>query len=81
VGAAAETTGLGPEIRGAAAVGAGGVTDVKETAARMSRVSHTVAPQPHLKKLYKKAAKAHAALYPALRKVFPVIAELREKAS
>ncbi len=76
-----ETTCLGAAILGAAAVGAGGVTDVKETAARMSRVSHTVAPQPHLKKLYKKAAKAHAALYPALRKVFPVIAELREKAS
>ena len=33
--------------------------------------------QPHPKKLDKKA---HAALYPALRKVFPVIAELREKA-
>ena len=46
----------------------------------MSRVSHTVEPQPHLKKLYKKAAKAHQALYPALRKVFPTIAELRESA-
>jgi len=32
------------------------------------------------KKLYKKAAKAHQALYPALRKVFPTIAELRESA-
>ena len=50
-----ETTCLGAAILGTAAVGAGGVTDVKETAARMSRVSHTVAPQPHLKKLYKKA--------------------------
>ena len=34
--------------------------------------------QPHLKKLDKKA---HAALYPVLRMVFPGIAELREKAS
>ena len=75
-----ETTCLGAAILGAAAVGADGVTDVRATASRMSRVSHTVEPQPHLKKLYKKAAKAHQALYPALRKVFPTIAELRESA-
>ena len=38
----------------------------------------TDALQPHPKKLDKKA---HAALYPALRMVFPGIAELRDKAS
>lgn len=73
-----ETTCLGAAILGAAAVGADGESDVQATAARMSRVSHTVDPQPHLRKTYKRAARAHKALYPALRKVFPTIAEIRE---
>lgn len=72
-----ETTCLGAAILGAAAVGADGISGVSEAAQRMSRVSHTVEPQPHLDNVYKTAAKAHRALYPALRKVFPTIAKLR----
>ncbi len=75
-----ETTCLGAAILGAAAVGADGVTDVRATAHRMSRISHTIEPQPHLKRLYKKAARAHRALYPALRKVFLTIAGRRGSA-
>lgn len=72
-----ETTCLGAAILGAAAVGADGIAGVPEAAQRMSRVSHTVEPQPHLGNVYKTAAKAHRALYPALKEVFPIIARLR----
>ena len=75
-----ETTCLGAANLGAAAVGASGTSDVKQTATRMSRVSHTVEPQPQLRDVYEKAARVHEALYPALRDVFPTIAELRNTA-
>lgn len=72
-----ETTCLGAAILGAAAVGAGGEFDVRATAARMSRVSHTVLPQADAKSTYRLAAKIHRKLYPSLKDVFPLIAELR----
>lgn len=73
-----ETTCLGAAMLAAAAVGADGTSDVRETAARMSRVSHTVEPDSGLKSRYRQAAKAHQALYPALEKVFPLLTPLRE---
>jgi xylulokinase len=73
-----ETTCLGAAILGAATVGADGTHDVRETAARMSRVSHVVEPDAALKPRYRQAAKAHQALYPALRSVFPLLTSLRE---
>lgn len=75
-----ETTCLGAAILAAAAVGAEGETDVKATANRMSRVSHTVEPQPENKNTYRLAARAHREIYPALKAIFPMIAELRENA-
>jgi len=73
-----ETTCLGAAILGAAAVGAAGESDVKKTAERMSRVSHTVEPSTEVKDIYNIAAKAHKMLYPALKDVYPLITQLRE---
>jgi len=72
-----ETTCLGAAMLGAAAVGAGGETDVKATAARMSHISHTIEPQAETKATYRLAARVHRELYPSLKGLFPGIAELR----
>ena len=75
-----ETTCLGAAMLGAAAVGADGVTDVKQTAARMSSISHTVEPQQSAKRVYRLAAQTHRQMYPALKAIFPLIAEIRHSA-
>ena len=74
-----ETTCLGAAILGAAAVGAEGTHDVRETAARMSRVSHVVEPNPDHAEVYELAAQVHQQLYPALRSSFGTIAQIRER--
>jgi xylulokinase len=74
-----ETTCLGAAILGATGVAAEGVSDVKEWAARMSHVARTVEPNTSVKWIYDLATKAHRKLYPALKDVFPLLAEVRDR--
>ncbi|MDR1513815.1 MAG: xylulose kinase [Propionibacteriaceae bacterium] len=73
-----ETTCLGAAMLGAAGAVADGEPDVRAWAGRMSHTARTVEPSGGVKWTYDLAAKAHRKLYPALKEVFPLLAELRE---
>lgn len=73
-----ETTALGAAILAAAHVGLDGITGIEDAVARMSGASVVREPNEDHRATYRSAAQAHAALYPALRDVFPLLAPLRQ---
>ncbi|WP_217548663.1 FGGY-family carbohydrate kinase [Streptomyces sp. GbtcB6] len=66
-----ETTALGAAVLAAAAVGLGGVDDIRETAARMARAKATVDPDSVTRSRYEDLYQVYRRIYPALKDLFP----------
>jgi len=79
ISAEAETTALGAAMLAAAAVGLEGVSDVAETAGRMSRVAEVRAPDADVRGRYRDTCAVYRDVYPALKSLFPRLAALRDE--
>lgn len=72
-----ESGGEGPALGAALLAGAGrGVFTLAEGAARAVRAGEAVAPQPEQQQVYERAYQLYDRLYPALRDIFPLLAEV-----